>query len=319
MDRLRAINYFIKVADLGSFTAAARATGVPASSISRRIQDLETELGVSLLHRTTRVVRLTELGNFYLDQVRSGVKALDYAQDLIKDRAASPSGLLRMTATPGYGRFLLLPAIKRLRRKYPDLVVDVELTDQVSDLAGNEVDIAVRATARPPDRSIARKLTDENYVLVAAPAYLDAYGTPKSLSELGQHRTILYRGPGRIVHWQAKTEEGWVELQTSPAFICNVGSELVGEAVDGTGLALVPKWGVESQLADGSLKAIALADAELSLARSGSPGIYLLYHQPKYRLNKIKATVDFLVGELARKGRAGNAPGDTSGQSQSTP
>lgn len=299
MDRLRAINYFIKVADLGSFTAAATATGVPASSISRRIRDLESELGVSLLHRTTRVVRLTELGNFYLDHVRSGVERLDYAQDLIKDRAASPSGLLRMTATPGYGRLLLLPVIKKLRRKYPDLVVDVELTDQISDLAGNDVDIAVRATANPPDRAIARKLTDENYVLIASKAYLEKHGTPQTLSSLAEHKTILYRAPGRIIHWQANTDEGWAEVKTSPAFICNIGRELVEEAVDGTGLALVPRWGVETQLADGSLTAVRIQDAFLSLTRTGSPGVYLLYHRPKYRLNKIRATVDFLVAELA--------------------
>lgn len=301
MDRLRAIGYFIKVADLGSFTAAAQATGVPASSISRRIKDLEKDLGVSLLHRTTRVVRLTELGSFYLEHVRSGVKSLDYAQDLIKDRAASPSGLLRMTATPGYGRLLLMPAVKKLRRKFPDLVVDVDLSDQLSDLAGNEVDIAVRATAAPPDRAIARKLTDENYVLVASRTYLDRHGIPKSLSDLREHRTILYRGPGRIIHWQAKTNDGWVEAKTNPAFVCNVGRQLVEEAADGTGLALVPKWGVESELADGTLISVSLPDAELSLTRLASPGVYLLYHRPKYRLNKIRATVDFLIDELARR------------------
>ena len=183
MDHLRAIKYFIRVADLGSFTAAAQATGVPASSISRRIQDLETELGVSLLHRTTRVVRLTELGRFYLEQVRSGVKTLDDADELIKDRAASPSGLLRITATPGYGRFLLMPAVKKLMRRYPGLVVDVELTDESADLSASEVDIAIRATAVPPDRAIAKKLTDEDYVLVASPAYLETHGTPQSWTE----------------------------------------------------------------------------------------------------------------------------------------
>ncbi len=298
MDRLRAITYFIKVAELGSFTAAAKATGVPASSISRRIQDLEAELGVSLLHRTTRVVGLTELGAFYLDHVRTGIESLNYAQDLIKDRAASPSGLLRVTATPGYGGYLLMPAIRKLRRRYPELVVDLELTEALSDLAGNEVDIAIRATAVPPERAIARKLTDEVYMLVASSAYLEAHGTPRTLADLRNHRSILYRGPGRIVHWQAKTEEGWVEVQTSPAYICNVAEEIVTEAVDGTGLALVPRWGVERQMADGALAAISLNNAELSLTRRASPHVYLLYHQPKYRLNKIRATVDFLLEEL---------------------
>ena len=96
------------------------------------------------------------------------------------------------------------------------------------------------------------------------------------------------------------TDKGWVEVQTDPAFICNIGEEMVAEAVDGTGLALISRWGVETQLSDGTLKPVALGDAQLSLTRRGSAGIYLLYHQLKYRLNKIRATVDFLVGELAR-------------------
>ncbi|WP_310620662.1 LysR family transcriptional regulator [Flexibacterium corallicola] len=301
MDQLRAIDYFIKVAELGSFTAAAHSIGVPASSISRRIQDLEADLGVTLLHRTTRIVRLTELGCFYLEHVQSAVKSLNYARDLIMDRAASPSGFLRITASPSYGNVLLMPVIRKLRRRFPDLVVDIELTDTLSDLSGNEVDIAIRATATLPERVVARKLTEDTYVLVASSAYLQKHGTPQTLSDLEQHKTLLYRGPGRIIYWQANTSDGWVEVRPNPSFICNVGAELVAEAVAGSGLALVPKWGVEQKLRDGLLDAVFLKDAGLSLTRLENAGIYLLYHRPKYRLNKIKATVDFLMEELTQK------------------
>ena len=125
MDRLRAIEYFAKVAQLESFTAAARALGVPASSISRRVRDLEASLGTALLNRTTRKVSLTELGSVYLHQVSPALQALDHADDLIADRSSDPSGLLRITANPGYGRLLLMPAIHKLRRTYPNLVIEV--------------------------------------------------------------------------------------------------------------------------------------------------------------------------------------------------
>ncbi|MEP0069323.1 LysR family transcriptional regulator [Pyruvatibacter sp.] len=299
MDRLRAIEYFLKVADLGSFTAAAKATGVPASSISRRIQELEAELGTTLLHRTTRNVSLTELGTVYLDEVRAAVKALDDASDLITERPASPSGLLRITSTPGYGRFSLMPALRKMRRAYPDLVVDIELTDTVYNLAQNEVDIAVRSTADLPERAVARKLTDDVFGLVASPDYLSRYGTPKVLADLKTHRTMLYRGPGRIINWQAKTKDGWVDVQTNPTFICNEGRQLIDEAIDGTGIGLLPCWSIQEELASGALVALTLEDAELSLSRSDTLGIYLLYNQPRYRLNKIKTAVDFLVAELA--------------------
>ena len=299
MDRLRAIEYFTKVAELGSFTAAARAIGVPASSISRRIQDLESHLGTSLLNRTTRSVSLTELGSVYLEQVRPALKSLSHAKALLTDRPSAPSGLLRITANPGYGRLLLMPAIHKLRARFPDLIIDVELTDQVYNLASHEVDIAIRATTELPERSIARKLADSEMKLVASPTYLASHGTPRVLDDLSSHRTLMYRGPNRLIHWQAKTEAGWHEVQTHPVFICNVGRELVEQALAGAGLGLFFGWGVEPELAAGDLVEVTLEDADLSITRSESGGIYLLYNQPKYRLNKIKATVDFLLAELA--------------------
>ena len=298
MDRLRAIEYFIKVAELGSFTAAARVVGVPASSVSRRIQDLEADLGTTLLHRTTRSVSLTELGSVYLEQVSPALKSLDHAADLIMDRPSAPSGLLRITANPGYGRVLLMPAIHKLRARFPDLIIDVELTDQVYNLASHEVDIAVRATAALPERAIARKLADSRMTLVASPDYLAAHGTPETIGDLAVHRTLMYRGPDRLIQWQAKTEHGWCDVQTHPVFICNVGRELVEQALSGAGLGLFFGWGIETELARGDLVEVSLSDAELSITRNEEAGIYLLYNQPKYRLNKIKASVDFLLQEL---------------------
>ncbi|MEL7282743.1 MAG: substrate binding domain-containing protein, partial [Pseudomonadota bacterium] len=233
-----------------------------------------------------------------LEQVQPALKALDHAGALVMDRPSAPSGLLRITANPGYGRLLLMPAIHKLRARYPDLVIDVELTDQLYNLASHEVDIAIRATATLPERAIARRLAGTDMKLVAAPSYLAQHGVPRRLSDLTSHRTLLYRGPERLITWQAKTERGWEDVQTHPVFICNVGRELVEQAVAGTGLTLAFAWGVEAELARGDLIEVVLEDADLSITRSAAAGIYLLYNQPKYRLNKIKASVDFLVAEL---------------------
>ncbi|MEL6830757.1 MAG: substrate binding domain-containing protein, partial [Pseudomonadota bacterium] len=241
-----------------------------------------------------------ELGTLYLEQVQPALKAIDYADEMVMDRPTAPSGLLRITSDPGYGNLKLLPALRKLKRAYPDLILDVELTDKVYNLANHEVDIAVRSTAELPERAIARKLGDSDHRLVAAPAYLAAHGTPTLLTDLKDHKTMLYRGPSHLIHWQAETEEGWVELKTAPVFICNIGRALVDEAVAGTGLGLFPAWGIGPELARGELVEIALQDARLSLSRSDAAGVYLLYNQPKYRLNKIKASVDFLVTELAQ-------------------
>lgn len=125
------------------------------------------------------------------------------------------------------------------------------------------------------------------------------HGIPRKLSDLSAHRTLIYRGPDRLITWQAKTSTGWVEVQSHPVFICNVGRELVEEALAGTGLTLSFAWGVATELARGDLVEVTLEDAELAITRSPDAGIFLLYNQPKYRLNKIKASVDFLVAELS--------------------
>ncbi|MEM7016222.1 MAG: LysR family transcriptional regulator [Pseudomonadota bacterium] len=299
MDKLRAMKYFIKVAETENFTRAAKSLGVPASSISRRIQELEAALGATLIHRTTRVVKLTELGTLYLEHVEPAVAALEYADEIISHEPHSPSGRLRITAIPDYGRFCLMPALTKLKVRYPDLVLDVELTDQVLNVENNEVDLAIRATSEPPARSVARKLSSNRFILVASPKYLESQGYPTTLADLQSHQTLLYRRPNGILYWQAMTEAGWVDLQTSAAFISNQGDALVDQALMGSGIALVYDWSVVEHLANKTLVHITLQDAELSISRSPNSAIYLLYRRPKYRLNKIRVAVDFLLSELA--------------------
>ena len=305
MDRMRALECFLEVAECGSFSKAAKALGAPPSSISRAIQNLEAELGATLIHRTTRVVKLTELGALYRDQIRPAVSALSNAAEIVREQPHAPAGVLRVTATPGYGGFLLMPALKKLRRRHPQITVDIDLTDQLSNLTAHEVDLAIRATANPPERSVARKLSDNRVVLVASPVYLARFGTPRRLSDLYSHRTLLYRRPNSVLHWQAKTAEGWREIETDPAFVCNMGEALVDEAIDGGGLALLPEWGVAQHLEDGRLVSLSLTDAALSVSRDPDLGIYLLYHRPKYQLKKVKVAVDFLLSELT-----GGEPGE---------
>ncbi len=299
MDKLRALEYFLSVADAGSFSGAAKTLGVPASSISRRIQDLEAELGVALFYRTTRVVRLTELGGLYLDHVRPALSSLADADAIISAHPYAPAGLVRMTAPSGYGGVCLMPAVLNLRRKYPDLILDVELTDNVYNLASNEVDIAIRATTSLPDRSVARKLSDSKLLLVASPNYLAKHGCPRTTTDVLDHNAIFYRQQGGVVYWQAKTKEGWVELRPPAVFVTNRGEALLEEALAGSGLALVAQWGIGDHLAEGRLVQIDLEDSELSTIRGDNLGIYLLYHRPKYSLKKIQVTVDFLLAELA--------------------
>jgi DNA-binding transcriptional LysR family regulator len=285
MDKLRAMQYLLKVADTLSFSRAAKAFGVPASSISRRITDLEAELGVELLHRTTRTVRLTEIGALYLEQVRAGMAQLNDAEELVGQRSSTPSGTLRISTMPSYGQLLLMPALQDFCERYPDIVLDVHLSDALVDLGRDQIDIAIRGGRQPQDRVVARKLDPNRFVLAASPQYLAQMGTPRMLDDLQGHRALMYRGPNTVIKWQGLDVDGWREIPITPAFISNDGASLIAMARKHRGLVLLSEWGLKGYLRRGELVQVML-DQPASVSRGGEAGIYLLYLQTRYRIPK---------------------------------
>jgi DNA-binding transcriptional LysR family regulator len=299
VDKLRALQYLVKVADTLSFSRAAKAFGVPASSISRRITDLEADLGVQLLHRTTRTVRLTEVGALYLEQVRAGMAQLNDAEELVAQRSTIPSGTLRVSATPAYGQQLLIPALQDFGERYPQIVLDVHLSDTLVDLGRDQIDIAIRGGRQPQDRVVARKLDSNHFVLAASPAYLATMGTPRTLNDLTTHRALMYRGPNTVFPWYGLDEDGWRELALETAFISNDGASLIAMARRHHGLVLLPEWALKDVLQRGELVQVAL-DLPVSVTRGAEAGIYLLYLQARYRIPKVRVAVDFLLEGLCR-------------------
>jgi DNA-binding transcriptional LysR family regulator len=297
MDKLRALHYLLKVADTLNFSRAARAFGVPASSISRRISDLEAELGVELLHRTTRTVRLTEVGAQYVEQVRAGLAHLDDADERVGQRSRTPSGTLRISAMPSYGQLLLMPTLTAFGERYPQILLDVHLSDAVVDLGRDQVDIAIRGGRQPEGRVVARKLDPNRFILVASPQYLARKGTPRTLDDLQDHDALLYRGPHALIRWQGQDEDGWRELALRPAFISNDGASLIAMACQHRGLVLLPEWGLKHYLQRGELVQVTL-DRPVSVGRGGEAGIYLMYLRTRYQVPKVRVAVDFLIEQL---------------------
>jgi len=298
MDRLRALRYFVKLANTLSFSATADHFRVPSSSVSRRIKDLEAELGATLFERTTRSVRLTDLGKLYLGEITTALQSIEMADELVGAQSQSPTGMLRITAMPGYGERFVLPALERLRELYADIDFDVSLTDQVVSLAGNEVDIAIRAAATLPEQAVARRLGDHQFVLVASPDYIAEHGSPSTAAELKQRPVFMYRGPRGVLDWLALRDGVWKAIELTPKYISNHGQSLLDSVIKGRGIAFLPGWGVAKDIKAGRLQVIDLADGPLSISGSAGMGMYLLYHPPKFRLQKIRVTVDFLVAEL---------------------
>jgi DNA-binding transcriptional LysR family regulator len=300
MDRLRALRYFVKLAETLNFSYTANHFRVPSSSVSRRIKDLEGELGAALFVRTTRSVQLTDLGRLYLSEVTGALQSIDMADEIVGAQAQTPTGILRITAMPGYAERFVLPALNRLRQLYSEIEFDVNITDQVISLSGNDIDIAIRAASTLPDQVVARRLGDHEFVLVASPDYLTQYGMPATTSELKDRVVFMYRAPHGILDWLALRDGIWKAIELKPKYVTNHGQSLLDSVLAGHGIAFLPSWGVTHEVKAGRLQVLDLEDGPLSVSGNTQLGMYLLYHPPKFRLQKIKVTVDFLVAELGR-------------------
>ena len=190
MDQLRAIRYFCKVVETGSFTNAAATFNVPASSLSRRVADLERSLGATLLKRSTRVVRLTEIGRTYYNQVNDILRQLELSNDTVRSYQTIPTGQLRISAMVEFGEPILFPLLEEFSQRYPQIILDVRLSDELSALTRDEVDIAIRGGYAPNERVIAIKLMENQFIAVATKAYLSRYGTPNTPLDLIHHKGL---------------------------------------------------------------------------------------------------------------------------------
>jgi DNA-binding transcriptional LysR family regulator len=299
MDKLQAIRFFLKLGETLSFKGTAQHFGVPPSTVSRSVKALEAELGATLVERTTRRVRLTEAGAWYRAEVTGPLRALAAADALVDARSREAAGTLRMTALPGFGEVRLFSVLQDFRAAHPRIVCDVELTDRFLDLSTGDVDIAIRATAEPPDYLVARRLHAHRFVLVGSPGYLAQHGRPTTLAELAGHAAIAYRGPNGIFPWTAVRPDGEVvPVDRRVVLVTNHARMMQQAMLAGTGLAFAPHWGVSDALADGTLEELQLDDARLVSTTGPERSLFLLYHPKKARLGKVRAMVDFMLAAL---------------------
>ena len=298
MDQLRALRYFSKLAQTLSFSETADYFRVPSSSVSRRIKDLEENLGIELFLRTTRSVSLTDLGVLYLAEIKTALQTIEIADEMCKAQSISPSGTVRITAMPAYAELYVLPAINKMRKLYPDLEFDLNITDQTLSLSSNDADIAIRATSDLPEQVVARRLSKHNFILVASPDFLNQNGKPQTSDDLIRFPVFMYRTPHGVLNWQAQKNQTWKDVELTPKYVSNHGQSLLDSVVGGQGIALLPSWGVANEISTGQLQEIELKDGMLSTSGDLEMNMYLLYHPPKFQLKKIKLTVDFLYREL---------------------
>jgi DNA-binding transcriptional LysR family regulator len=288
-ERWEGLEAFVAVAEGASFTAAAERLGVSTSHVSRSIARLEERLQARLFYRSTRRVTLTETGQTFLQHCRQLQDGYDEALRVVQDLGGTPKGLLRMTCAVAYGERFVVPLVNEFMAAYPDLQVEIELSNQVRDIVQDGFDLAVRLGHVPESRLVATRLAPRRMYLCAAPAYLEGHGTPRTLAELGQHNCLL----GTSDHWEFLVEGRAVSQRVYGNWRCNSGQAVLDAALRGFGLCQLPDYYVCEHLAQGSLRAL--------LPENEPPGtaVWALYPQRRHLSPKVHLLVEFLKKHLA--------------------
>jgi DNA-binding transcriptional LysR family regulator len=255
MDRLDAIRTFIAVADKTSFAAAARALNISPTAASRAVGELESQLGVTLLRRTTRSVSLTPEGASYLQRARHALDELEDAARNLREENAEPHGQLIVTAPVLFGRMHVLPIVSELLRMHPALSVSLMLTDRIVLIAEEGIDAAVRIGELPDSALHAVRLTDARRILVASPLYLAARGTPSMLSQLYGHDLIAFDNFTRNGEWRFAAG-GRPKIEVKPRLLTNDVASTIAAVAAGLGIARLLTYQVETELRSGELVAV---------------------------------------------------------------
>lgn len=297
MDQLRAIRYFIAVAEGESFSSAAKQFDVPASSISRRISDLESSLGAQLLKRTTRMVHLTEIGEAYYRQVKDIVQQLEQSDQTVRSYQTKPTGRLKISSMVGFGERVLIPLMDEFKQIYPDIVLDVVLSDELSSLSRDDVDIAIRGGYAPNERVLAIKLMENQFIPVAAPSYLKQYGVPTHTEQLKQHKGLFFKTPMGPTPWLSEINGQWQQVTAPAELISNNGRWLVDSAIAGKGILMMPYWVLAPFIESGELIELKF-EQPLNITENANLAVYMLYQRSGYGIPKIKAAVDFITARV---------------------
>lgn len=287
MPSLDDLALLVSIADEGGFTAAARALGLPKSTVSRRLADLETGLGTSLFQRSTRALSLTDEGQRIYALAKPGIDAAQGAARAIAERERAVSGRVTLTTTAAIGQYLIAPRLPGLIERYPALQVELRLTERRINIVAEGVDLAVRMGALDDSELVARKLTTVCRHLVAARAYLAEHGAPLHPSELASHRVIVANHA--LARW--RFADGWEsELRWNIA----AGNMLVAHqlALSGHGIALLPDFLIKDDLAQGRLHVI-LADQLHDEADA-----WLVSSRQRYRSQAVRVVLNELASDL---------------------
>lgn len=286
------VEVFLMVTQTRSLTQAARRLNTTPMTVSRRLASLEENLGVRLLHRTTRAIALTDEGEEFLPYAKTLMETEQSARNLFSPDKQGATGQLRITAPSGFGRRTIIPLLPALMAENPELKIDFQLSDNVTDIVGLGYDVAIRIAPLRDSRLVAQRLADNPRVLCASPDYLARFGTPQLLADLHQHNCLRLSG---VPQWSFMVDDHISSVSVEGRFS---GSNVEGVrtlCVAGSGIAQLSAWDVQQELAAGELIEIALRDAQPQLL-----GVWALFPTARHLPTRVTVFLNALKQAMAR-------------------
>lgn len=292
MDLFASMKMYLAVVDGGSFAAAADKLGISRAMASKQIQKLEEHLGTRLLNRTTRRLSLTETGRAFHERSVQIIGDVEEAEQIAGQMTGRAQGVLRVTIPLSYGQHRLATIIGDYTQAYPQVQLDISLSDRKIDLVEDGLDLAVRIGALPQSDLIARKIGGVRSIVCAAPSYLARRGMPRTPAELAGHACLGYTLTGSGADWRMEGPDGALTVPITGPIRADNGDIIRLAALSGAGILFQPNFIVDDDLAAGRLMRL-LPDWQ-----SAELGVYAVYPSRKHLSAKVRTFVDFLAAAL---------------------
>ncbi len=292
MDKLAAMEVFTQVVNAGGFSAAARRMGLSRSAVSKHVADLEADLGVHLLFRTTRRMTPSEAGLAYVERCRAILAEIEETERAVSDADQQPRGLLRVNAPMSFGILHLGPAVADFMKAHPALQVQMTLDDRFVDPVSEGFDVTIRIADLEDSSLIARRIVAARTAICAAPDYLKAHGTPEAPEDLQHHACLHYGNLSTGMNWTLTGADGAHRVPIQARLCTNNGQVLRDAALAGLGICALPTFIVGRELQAGSLGTI------LPGYGFGESAVHALYAPSRYLAAKVRVFIDFLVARF---------------------
>lgn len=296
VDRIDLFRVFTRVVECSSFTRAADSLGLPRSSVSAAVIELEGRVGARLLHRTTRKVAPTEDGLVFLERCRAVIADADELENLFRKESAGPSGKLKISVPGRIGRLIIAPALPEFLASYPGIDIGLGVTDRAVHLIEDRVDCVVRVGALRDSGMIARPLGELPLINVASPGYLNQHGVPKAPGDLRSHYAVNYASPstGRIEPWDWMEDGQLRSVPVRGRITVNSAEAYIACCLAGLGLIQIPAYDVRAHLDAGELVEV------MPAYRAPSMSMTLLYAHRQHLSRRVQLFADWLASILAR-------------------